>query len=267
MVAFRGMVEHDIEDDLDAGPMQRLHHVAELVERAQTILARAVRHMRGEERHGRVPPVVDVAARRILLVELEHRQQLHCRHAELLEVADLLDQPSISAAQFGRQTGARMAGEPADVHLVDHGLRKRPVERNIALPVIAAGIGDHALHRGRAIVARQRSVDAAVGLRHGDGLAVWVQQHFGRVESQSPLRFERSECAIAIDLADLNTGHEDMPVVVCPVAPRVERNHHAGPCIVGAVEEQQLDARAAFRKHAEVDALRMNAGAERVRLT
>ena len=42
MVAFRRVVEHDIEDDLDAGPMQRLHHVAELVERAKAILARAI---------------------------------------------------------------------------------------------------------------------------------------------------------------------------------------------------------------------------------
>ena len=42
MVAFRGVVEDDIENDLDAGPMQRLDHVAKLVHRAERILARAV---------------------------------------------------------------------------------------------------------------------------------------------------------------------------------------------------------------------------------
>ena len=265
MVCLRRVVEHDIEDDLDPGSMQRLDHIAKLVDGAQAILVRAVRHMRSEERHGRVPPVVDMAGDSIVGVELEHRQQLHRCHAELLKIRDLVDQTSIRASRFGRQTGARMAGEPTDVHFVDHGLRKRPVQRNIALPVIAARIGDHALHRGRAVVARERSIDAAVAVWHDHSLPVRIQQNFARVESQSPLRFERPTSAIAVELPRLNIGHEDMPVVVCPVAPRVERNHHAGPCIVGAIEEQQLDARAAFRKHAEVDALGTDAGAERVR--
>ena len=80
-----------------------------------------------------------MTAGRILFVELEDRQQLHCRHAEVLEIADLLDQPAIRATQFRGQTGTCMSREPADVHLVDHGLRKRPLQRNVALPVIASG--------------------------------------------------------------------------------------------------------------------------------
>ena len=59
MVAFGGVVEDDVEDDLDAGAVQRLDHVAELVDRPERILARAVRLVRREERDRRVAPVVD----------------------------------------------------------------------------------------------------------------------------------------------------------------------------------------------------------------
>ena len=38
MVAFRGVIEHHVENDLDAGAVQRLDHVAKLVHRAERIL-------------------------------------------------------------------------------------------------------------------------------------------------------------------------------------------------------------------------------------
>ena len=92
VVAFGGVVEHDVEDDLDARPVQRLDHVAELVHRAERIPARAVGLVRREERDRRIAPVVDLARRAVLGVELEHRQQLHRGDPELLEIGDLLDQ-------------------------------------------------------------------------------------------------------------------------------------------------------------------------------
>ena len=74
--AFRRVVEDDVEDHLDAGAVQRLDHVAELVERAERVRTRAVSRMRREERDRLVAPVVHAAGRRVLLVEREHRQQL-----------------------------------------------------------------------------------------------------------------------------------------------------------------------------------------------
>ena len=50
VVAFRGVVEHDVENDLDAGAVQRLDHVAKFVHRAERVLARAVGLVRREER-------------------------------------------------------------------------------------------------------------------------------------------------------------------------------------------------------------------------
>ena len=42
MVAFRGVIEHDVENDLDSRPVQRFDHVAKLVHRSQRILPRAI---------------------------------------------------------------------------------------------------------------------------------------------------------------------------------------------------------------------------------
>ncbi len=49
VVAFRGVVEDDVENDLDARPMQRLDHVAKLVNGTQRVLTRAVALVRRKE--------------------------------------------------------------------------------------------------------------------------------------------------------------------------------------------------------------------------
>src|SRR5262249_19326921 len=42
MVTFRSVIEHYVENDFDSCPVQRLHHVSKLVQRAKWILARTV---------------------------------------------------------------------------------------------------------------------------------------------------------------------------------------------------------------------------------
>jgi hypothetical protein len=58
IVALRGMVVHDVQEDLDSGPVQRLDHIPEIVERPQRIVAGTVAVMGGEKRKGGVPPVI-----------------------------------------------------------------------------------------------------------------------------------------------------------------------------------------------------------------
>ena len=41
-IGLGGVVEHDIENHLDAGPMKRLYHVTKLVDGPERVLARAV---------------------------------------------------------------------------------------------------------------------------------------------------------------------------------------------------------------------------------
>jgi hypothetical protein len=49
MVAFRCVVEDNIENDLDTSPVQRLNHVSKFVQWAERVLARAVRLVRRKE--------------------------------------------------------------------------------------------------------------------------------------------------------------------------------------------------------------------------
>ena len=52
LFAFCSVVVDDIEDDLDADAVQRLDHVAELVERAKWVCSGAVAAMGGEKQRG-----------------------------------------------------------------------------------------------------------------------------------------------------------------------------------------------------------------------
>src|SRR5262249_58020128 len=57
VVAFRRVIEHDIENDLEAGSMERLDHVPELVNRTKRIAAGTVGLIRSEVATQRVPPL------------------------------------------------------------------------------------------------------------------------------------------------------------------------------------------------------------------
>src|SRR5260370_7944795 len=81
---LRGMVVDDIEDQLGASAVQRLDEIAELIDGTEGVLSRTVAGVRSEERHRGIPPVVDQARRTVLLVELEHRKQLHGGDPEIL---------------------------------------------------------------------------------------------------------------------------------------------------------------------------------------
>jgi len=78
--------------------MQRLDHVAKLVERAKRVGSGAVAVMRREKRQGLVPPIVAEALRSVLLVEGKDRQQLDGADPEVLQVGNLVDQPGVGAA-------------------------------------------------------------------------------------------------------------------------------------------------------------------------
>jgi hypothetical protein len=113
VVAFRRMVVDDVQDDLDARAVQRLDHVPELVDRRERIGTRAVPRVRREERDRRIAPMVDETRRAVPRVELEDRQQLDRRDAEILQIGNLLDEADVGAAPGRRHAGARMPGEPA----------------------------------------------------------------------------------------------------------------------------------------------------------
>ena len=93
VIALGGVVEHHVEDDLDARPVEGFHHVPELIDGAERVAARAIGRVRREEGHRLITPVVHHARRASLWVKRKHRQQLHGGDPECLQIGDLLDQP------------------------------------------------------------------------------------------------------------------------------------------------------------------------------
>ena len=147
MVPLAGVVEDDVEDDLDPVLVQLADEHLELVDLRAELAVVAVVRLGGEERDRVVAPGVReplaghrVAERAVELVELEDRQELDGRDPQLLEVGDLLDEPAVGARQVA--LGRVVAGEPADVDLVDDRLLDRDVGVPVVLPVEVAPVGD-----------------------------------------------------------------------------------------------------------------------------
>ena len=124
VVALAGVVEDDVEDDLDAGGVKGPDHVAELVDLAVLAAAGGVGRLGRREGDAVVAPEVPqplaglrVGEGTIVLVELVDRQQFDGGDAQLFQIGDLLDQPGKVPGL--RDAGGGMAGEAADVQLVD----------------------------------------------------------------------------------------------------------------------------------------------------
>ena len=184
VAALGRVVVDDVQDDLEARPVERLHEVPELVDRGLRARPAGVGAVRGEEGHGLVAPVVRAAARGFLGVELVHGQELDRRDPEVDEVRDLLDEPGVGPAERRVHAAVGVGREPADVGLVDHGVGERPVQRPVALPVVRGEVHDHALHRPQVVVPRAVLARAAggspVAVGHGHASPVRVEQDAGR---------------------------------------------------------------------------------------
>ena len=163
------MVEDHVEDHLDARPVQGQHHLLELADLAARLAADRIAAVRGKKRQRIVAPVVRPIIRlaeAIVGGKLEDRHQLDGRHAQRLQIGNLLDQPQVRARMAH---AARLgAGESADVHFVDHRLVQTAAQMAIALPVEL--VVDHDAFR--------RAEDAVVGRQENarQGLGVGIDQ-------------------------------------------------------------------------------------------
>lgn len=237
------VVKHDIQNDLNAGSMQCLDHVAELIERSQRILTRTVSLVRSEETDRRIAPVVGEAWRAILGIELEYRQQFDRRDPEVLKIRDLLDQAGIRAAPGVAEARTRVAGEASHMHLINDGLRRRPAQGLVSFPVVGGGIDHHALHCHGGVVTRLGGRLAVIVRWNHHPAAIRIQQHLCRVKAHSPGRIGRPVHTVGIELAGLHAAHACMPIVVGPVDVRFQLDDSAGGCVTGTAKEQQLDVR------------------------
>ena len=216
------MVEDDVEDDFDAGAVQRLDHVAELVEDVERPARELIRVMRREERDRLVAPVVDAACRRLLRIELEHRQELDGGDAQVLEVRNLFDQARRRCRASPAETPELgWLREAAHVQLVDDRLGERPSAAARRLPSRSApGSATTLFIALGGVGAGPAPRPAVVGVGNRDGEPVRIEQHLLAVEPQTAFRRERPVGPVAVDLPGLEARHEGMPVVIGAVRVR-----------------------------------------------
>ena len=246
-VALPGVVEHDIEKDLEAGSVQRLDQVAEAGQVAHPLPALdVVAPVRREEPYRRIAPVVGQRGPRagieelvVGLVELEDRKQFDRGHAEIDEIRDLLDQRVEGSAMGGCRRG--VPREAADMELIDHAPRRIHGGRRHTFPVVRLRIHDEALHRrpqvrplGTRVVVRR----GRIGI--GDTAGVRIEQQLAPIEALTQLGHPRAVHAIAIELAGADARDERMPVVEGSVGARVELDHQR-LVVLQARKQQQID--------------------------
>src|SRR5262249_27463867 len=147
-----------------------------------------------------------------------------------------------------------MPGEPADMHLVDDRLGKRPTEGYVALPIIAARVDDDAPQRRSSVVPWTSRGLSAATRGPGNAFPVRVEQCLAGVEAQSSLGIERSGDTVGVELACGAVWHECVPIMVGAVDPRVQINDPRRLWGVYVVEQQQLRPAAVLGEHAEIDA-------------
>ena len=128
VVALGGVVVDDVEDHLDPGAVERLHHPLELAHLLAARAGRRVEGVRREEADRGVAPVVRQAplGEELLVGDVVHREQLDGGDAEVAEVRDrgLRGEPRVRAAEVLAHAGHQLR-EALHVHLVDHRLVPR----------------------------------------------------------------------------------------------------------------------------------------------
>ncbi|HEX2411906.1 MAG TPA: hypothetical protein VHJ39_12125 [Solirubrobacteraceae bacterium] len=271
MIALRGVVVDDIEDHLDAGRVQGLHHPLELLDLLTLLARRRVLVVRREVPDGVVAPVVAQAAVDQVRVvdELMHGHQLHGSHAQREEMVDdgRMCQACVGSPELLRDVGVLLR-EPLDVDLVDDAVVERDSRRSIALPVEVRADHDRLWHERRAVdvvgrglrileaVAEQRLVPT---YRSVDGDGVGVEQELRRIAADASAWIVRPVDAVAVALPRADVGRVAVP------HPR--RHLGEGRAGLGAVvvEEAELDQLGGLREDREVGPYAVVVRAERKR--
>ena len=227
VIALRGVVVDDVEDDLDPGFMQGLHQVPELGDDLCDT-PRRVLVVRGEEADRVVSPVVTQAAvdQVVVVDELMDRHQLHRGDAQAAQVLDhgRMRQAGVGTPQFRRDLRTAHA-ESFDMALIQHGLVPGDPQRAVITP-LKPGVDDHRPgNEGRAvrvvadaIVSAERvAIDGAVPSDLAvQRLGVGVLQQLGRIAPQSRIGVMRSVYAVTVALSRTDSGKEAVPdVSVC----------------------------------------------------
>ena len=151
----------------------------------------------------------------------------------------------------------RMAGEAADVQLVDDGVFERRQRRRILLPVEGPAQEDAAARWWL-----RRSGLAATGPRRRRRTGRWRRDRAGRGRDRSSGPAARAVDAPAVAERRRQAGDQDVPVVAGAVAARVQGDLGQRLAAVQRVEDQEHRGAVAAQQ-GEVDAVGLGRGAQR----
>jgi hypothetical protein len=212
LTALGGVVEDDVEDDLQPGGVQRLDHGLEVVDRPVLVVRR-------EEPDRLIAPVVAQSARneRPIVDELVYRQQLDRGHPQRDQVIEHCRVPQAGERPAGFRGHVRMQlGEALDVQLIEDRVGQCAVRAAIVAPVERRPVHDGARDvRGRVRAGREHvRVPRDVA---GDRARVRVQQELGGVAAPGPVD------AVAVSQPVGGTGDVRLPDVAVAPLERVAR--------------------------------------------
>ena len=260
LVAFGRMVVDDVEDHLDPGVVELVHHLLEFVDERCAQIAR----IGGKKSDRIVPPIIpETLFQEVIVVNKRvDRQQLDRRDPKRSQIAgDMgVGEPREGASQLLRHL-LMTHGEAPDVHLVDD--RQFPRDGGTALASPSEGGVDHPAFRNKGGAVPLVEAEVLVGMVEGVGeqlrapfeaanelLGVGIDQQLVRVEAVSGFGFVWSIGAVTIADARPCRGQVAVPNLV-----GVFRQLDAlelGSAI--AVEEADLDPCGVSGKYREVDA-------------
>ena len=272
-VAFRGVVIDDVEDDLDARLMQRLHHGPELFHHIRGMrLARRVGALRREETQRVVTPVIvqplflEVA----VIGEVLNGHQLDGRDPEFRQVLDDWWRRDGRIGPADLLGNVRVRHRQAlDVRFVDHGFVPGGPKRLVVPPI--KGVVDDDAQRGKsravALVKSQIVSLRANGVTKqrivpmnfpADGLGVGIEQELVAVETQAFLRLIWPVHPVAVKLARAHLGQVNMPH---PVGAFPQADGLRFLRVLRLIEQAEIDVFGAFRKQGEIRPFAIKSGA------
>src|SRR5208283_4897109 len=123
------------------------------------------------------------------------------------------------------------------------------------------GVDHHALHGDRIVLTVSASRVARVSVGDDHGAPVGIEEHLGRIETQTALGIEGAVSAIRVNLPGTDAGYKG--VMVGAVHARIELDHVRWVRGGGVIGQQDVHSARLPRVYAEVDTVAESRGAQR----
>ena len=266
--ALAGVVEDDIQNDLDPGFVEGVHGAAEIVELAFGQIARLKR-----KKVDRIvapifaKPVLRQRARR---GERMDRQEFDRGDAKLAQVADDFGMPEPRhGPAYGFADGLVEHGVTTHVQFVDHAVRPWRVQDLVVIPVGDRCDDAAPRHRRGAVARVEREIAARIAediaamdlvpfQRPAERARIRVDQKLVRIEAMAVQGIVRPMDAIAIEQARPRARQITMPDVVGALGQRQAR------AFTQTLEKAELDLFRMRREQRKIDAVPVVCGAQRI---